>query len=191
VKTVLRLVGVLLFAVALNGCDFLSRIQDVSNAKLQQLAKNAKPSGTARPAQVVLSGWRLECGSQANGLNCRVFDRMTEVTSNTVLAELSLSTDPKSKRTVLLAQLPLGIVVSDQVLLRVGNRVSQTFPVLTCNRVGCFARDAVHGDLVDAMKSARAPLRVMYNVLDSRLSKRTFTVTLGLGGFSQAYAKLK
>jgi invasion protein IalB len=185
------LCSVLAFALTLDGCDFLSKIQDVSNAKLQQLSKGAKASGTARPAQVSLSGWRLDCGSQSAALNCREFDRMTELTSNTVLAELSLSIDPKSKRTIMLAQLPLGIVVSDQVMLRVGNRVSQTFPVLTCNRVGCFARDVVHDDLIDAMKSAKAPLRVLYNVLDSRLNKRTFTVTLGLGGFAPVYAKLK
>jgi invasion protein IalB len=190
-KTALRLFGVAAFAIGLGGCDFLSKIEDVSNAKLQQLSHPPKPSSTRSAPRVNLSGWRLECDTQTASLNCREFDRMTELTSQTVLAELSLSLDRKSKRTLVLVQLPLGIVVSDNVSLRVGNRISQTFPVLTCNQVGCFARDAAHDDLVTAMKSPKAQLRIVYSVLDNHLNKRTFTVTMGLGGFEEAYAKLK
>lgn len=183
VKTTLQLIGVVLIATALCGCDLLAKVQE-------KASNSARPASTGTPS-VALTGWRLECASETTLLKCREYDRMSETTSKTVLTELSLSLEPKSKRPTLLAQLPLGIVVTDQLTLSIGKRVSQTFPILTCNQVGCFARGTVNDDLIREMKTAKDQLRVVYNVLDAKLNKRTFTVTMGLAGFKEAYGKLK
>jgi len=183
VNAALRLIGVVLIATGLFGCDLLSKVQE-------KALTAARPSSTAA-ARVTLTGWRLECASETTLLKCREYDQMLETTSKTVLTELSLSLEPQSKRPILLAQLPLGIVLTDQVALSVGKRASQTFPILTCNQVGCFARGTANDDLIREMKSAKDQLRVVYNVIDAKLNKRTFTVTMGLSGFREAYDKLK
>jgi invasion protein IalB len=182
-KATLQLIGVVLIATLLFGCDLASKLQD-------KVSTAVRPSSAAT-ASVALTGWRLECASETTLLKCREYDRMSETTSKTVLTELSFSLEPKSKRPTLLAQLPLGIVLTDQLNLSVGKRASQTFPILTCNQVGCFARGMANDDLIREMKAAKEQLRVVYNVLDNKLNKRTFTVTLGLAGFKEAYDKLK
>jgi invasion protein IalB len=180
-----RFLCITLLAATLSGCAVWTDVQ-----KQLQNATMPSPAPSAQ-ARVGLTGWQLECGSATSGLSCREYDRMTELTSKTVLAELSVSMNAKTKQAIMLIQLPLGIVVADQVMLRVGKRTEQRFPIITCNQVGCFARDVIHGDLIKEMMNSRNQLHVLYNVLDSRLNRRTFTVTLGLGGFAEAYAKLK
>jgi invasion protein IalB len=155
---------------------------------------SAAPAAPASPGpalQISISGWSLQCGSPGGGkLFCQLLDQVSVRSNGAVLAALSVHQTAGSKSPAMLLQVPVGIAVDEGVRVSVASGTEQTLPVVTCNRNGCFAQAPISAALLAAMRAGKAPLRVVYSVLDANGGKQAITITLSLDGFSTVYDRL-
>jgi invasion protein IalB len=149
------------------------------------------PATQVPPAQIVISGWRLECNTVAGSLQCLLLDQVTARSNNAVISAISIRRANDGKSSAMVVQVPLGTAVDDAVRVGFENGAVQTLPFYTCNRSGCFARAAVGEPVLSAMRAAKQPLRIAYETLDTNGAKQTVTISLGLDGFSSAYDRLR
>jgi invasion protein IalB len=150
----------------------------------------AASPGQASP-QISISGWSLQCSSPGGGkLFCQLLDQVSVRSNGAVLAAISVHQPTGSKTPTMLLQVPVGIAVDEGVHVSVAAGTEQTLPVVTCNRNGCFAQAPIGAALLAAMRAGKAPLRVVYSVLDSNGGKQAITITLSLDGFSTVYDRL-
>lgn len=163
----------------------------LSAATAQAQTPSPPPSAQVPPAQITISGWRLECDSLSGPLACQVTDRVTARANDAVISAISLRIDPLAKTPVMLVHVPLGIAVQDAVRVGFETGAVQTLPVYTCNAGGCFARAALGAPVLAAMRSAKEPLRIAYAALDAKGAKQTITISLALDGFASAYDRLR
>jgi invasion protein IalB len=162
----------------------------VSCAVLTQAAAAQTPPPPAG-GQVTITGWRVECDSQATGLNCRATDQAEQQTTNLVVAGLGVTLASDTKKPILTIQVPLQLAVSDPITVSSEN-VSQPYTALTCDRPGCFARAPITDGLLAIMRSSKQPLKIVYDVVNPiTLAKQTVTVTLPLDGFAASLDKIK
>lgn len=143
------------------------------------------------PAQISISGWRLECDSLGGGLQCQLIDQITARGNNAVISAISVRRTSDAGMPVMIVQVPLGIAVDDAVRVGFENGAVQTLPVFTCNRNGCFARAQIGEPVLSAMRGAKQQLRVAYQNLDANGGKQTVTISLALDGFPSAYERLR
>ncbi len=141
--------------------------------------------------QIAITGWRVECDSQAAGLNCRVTDQAAQQSTNVVVAGLGVTLAADTKKPVLTIQVPLQLAVSDPITVSSDN-MSEPFPALTCDRPGCFARAPITDGLLEKMRTSKQPLKIAYNLINpTTLAKQTITVSLPLDGFAASLDKIK
>jgi invasion protein IalB len=163
-----------------------------SAAPLPAVAPVAQASpGQPSSPQISISGWRLECNAPGgNKLFCQLLDQVSVRSNGAVLAAISVHQAGGSKVPTMLLQVPVGIAVDDGVRVSVQGSTGQTLPVVTCNRDGCFAQAQTGATLLEAMRTAKQPLRIVYSVLDANGGKQAITITLSLDGFSTVYDRL-
>jgi len=150
----------------------------------------AAPAPTSSPSVIVVSGWRLECASNAADLACQALDRVSLRANNAVVGALSVRLSRDKKTPVLFVQVPLGIAIPNAVRVGTGSGALQTVQILTCNRDGCFGNARLGEPLLNAMRAAKEPLHLAYESIGSDSTARTITVNVGLAGFASAYDKL-
>ncbi len=150
-------------------------------------AQNATPPPAG---QVNISGWRVECDSKGTALNCRVTDQAVQTGTGLVIAALGISLAADTKKPVLTLQLPLGLAVADPVTLS-SDGATQSYALITCDRAGCFARAPISEALLEKMRGAKQPLRIVYNVINATLAKQSITLALPLDGFDASLTKIK
>lgn len=155
-------------------------------ATLTGVAQAQTAAATAPP--VAITGWRVECDSQGVALNCHASDQVAQGNLNIAAFGVQLAAD--TKKPVLTMQLPLGMAVTDPVILSV-DTMSQNYPLITCDRGGCFARAPISDGLLEKMRAGKAPLKVQYNLINATLVKQTVTLTIPLNGFDASLAKIK
>jgi invasion protein IalB len=169
----------------------LSLVAVLSPAIAQAQTPAPPASAQVPPAQITISGWRLECDSLSGPLTCQVTDNVTARTNGAVISAISLRIDPLTKAPAMLVHVPLGIAVDDGVRVGFVNGAVQTLPVFTCNAGGCFARAALGTPVLAAMRAAKEPLHIAYDSLDAKAAKQTITISLALDGFASAYDRLR
>ncbi|HEY0798911.1 MAG TPA: invasion associated locus B family protein [Candidatus Baltobacteraceae bacterium] len=150
----------------------------------------AATSTPAPAAQVSISGWSLQCGSPGGKVACQVLDQVVIRSNNAVLGAVDVQLPAGAKSPLVFVQIPLGTAVDDPVRVGFTGGPTQSVPVATCNRNGCFAHAQIGDPLLTQMLAAKAPLSVAYELLDGAGNKQTITITLGLSGFPAMYAKL-
>ena len=165
------------------------------------LARPAAPSPAAAPTgeatgpshapQVVISGWTLECTSHSSTLGCEVSDRVTAGTSShTLIGAVVVRLNGPDRTPTFIIHVPLGTAVADPVSVELSKEIATTIPFVTCTPSGCFASAPIPSSFLAAMRTAKAPLRVEFHLLDANLRPQTTTIIMGLDGFSTVYAKL-
>jgi invasion protein IalB len=171
-------------------CAALTGVAAAQSPSPAAPASAAAPAPASSPSVIVVSGWRLECSSNAADLSCQALDRVSLRANNAVVGALSVRLSRDKKTPVLFVQVPLGIAIPNAVRVGTGSGAVQTVQILTCNRDGCFGNARLGDPLLNAMRAAKEPLHLAYESIGSDSTARTITVNLGLGGFASAYDKL-
>ncbi len=157
---------------------------------MQASESQAATPPPATSTQVAITGWRLECDSSSSALACRVLDQITQASNGAMLVSINVNQTSDGK-TNLTLQAPLGAAVSMPIVVAIPNGASQSVPFLTCSQGGCFATAPMNAALLSAMQAGQGNLQVNYTLLDNSLTGHEISVTIPLGGFAQAFAKLK
>ncbi len=163
----------------------------LQSAAIAQTTAPATPAPVASPSAITISGWQLECASGMSGaLACQALDRVNVRANNAVVGALSIHLTSDKRTPLLYVQVPLGIAIANSVRVGVPNGVVQTVKILTCTRDGCFGNMVLGEPLLTVMRAAKVPLQMSYDSIAPDSSIRTITVSMGLNGFSETYAKL-
>ena len=136
------------------------------------------------PAQEV-AAWRVECTGDGKTLDCRAVQQLFHRESRQLLIGV-LVRRPDAKTTQMTIQLPLGLNLTEPVLIKIDNGAPERQPIQTCTNIGCFVSMAVNEKQVAAWRGGH---ELKITVQDS--TRKPVDLSLPLLGFGLAYDKLR
>jgi invasion protein IalB len=128
--------------------------------------------------------WRVECTGDGKTLDCRAIQLI--VRDRQLITQVAVRYDPAAKAPVMSVLLPLGLNLTEPVLIKVDNGPPERQPIQTCDNTGCLVSMNVNDKLLAAMR-AGADLKI--TVQDA--NKKPIEMALPLLGFAIAYDKTK
>ena len=133
-----------------------------------------------------VAAWRVECTGDGKTLECRAMQQLFQRETRQLVASVAVRYDPGAKAGAMSILLPLGINLTEPVLIKVDNGAPEKQPIQTCNNGGCIVAMTANDKLLAAM---RAGSELKIAVQDA--SKKPVEMCLPLLGFGIAYDKTK
>jgi invasion protein IalB len=140
----------------------------------------------AAPAPEPPSAWRVECTGDGKSLECRAIQQIFQVPSRQLVASVAARYAPETKAGQISILLPLGLNLTEPVLVKVDNGPPERQPIQTCNNSGCLVTLTAPDKLLAAMRTGTD---LKLTVQDA--SKKAIELSLPLLGFGIAYDKTK
>ena len=133
-----------------------------------------------------VAAWRVECSGDGKTLDCRALQQLFQRDSRQLLVSMLVrkAQDPKGASVTM--QLPLGLNLTEPILLKVDNGAPEKQPIQTCTNVGCFIVFNANEKLVTALRSGTELKITMQDV-----NKRSVELALPLLGFGVAFDKAR
>jgi invasion protein IalB len=130
--------------------------------------------------------WRVECTGDGKTLDCRAVQQLFQRESRQLVVGILArkGSDPKSAQ--LMIQLPLGLNLTEPVLIKVDNGQPERQSIQTCTNIGCFVSMAANDKFVAAMRSGT---EIKITVQDA--NKKPIEVAVPLLGFGIAFDKAR
>jgi invasion protein IalB len=150
----------------------------------------SSPTPAASPAQIVISGWRLDCATTAGTFACQLVNRVSLRSNNAVVGAVAVHLSGDGKSPLIDVQVPLGIALAPGVHIGTASGALQAVSLVRCRVDGCYARSTLGEPLLNAMRAAKEPLQIAYETFDANDQPQTITIRLGLNGFGAGYDKL-
>jgi len=132
------------------------------------------------------AAWRVECTGDGKSLECRAIQQIFQMPSRQLVASVAARFDPQAKAGVVSILLPLGLNLTEPVLVKVDNGPPERQPIQTCNNSGCLVTLTAVEKLLAAMRTG---IDLKITVQDA--SKKPVEMSLPLLGFGIAYDKTK
>ena len=132
------------------------------------------------------NAWRVECSGDGKVLDCRAVQQLFEIKSKQLILSILVRQPHDSKTASMVMQLPLGINLTEPMLLRVDNGPPEKQPVQTCTNVGCLASMTIPEKFLAAMRTGNV-LKIA--IQDS--NKKPIELNVPLLGFSLAFDKAR
>jgi invasion protein IalB len=150
----------------------------------------AAPAPAAAPAapapaagsQEGVGAWRVECGGDGKIIECRAFQQL--LTRENQLVAQVVARLGADKQPQLAMQLPLGISVSEPVVVKVDNGKEEKFSLQTCTNTGCFVTAPLKDPLLASMRTGTQLKLALQDT-----NKRTLNIDVPLLGFALAFDK--
>jgi invasion protein IalB len=140
--------------------------------------------GADAAAQGGPPAWRVECTGDGKTLECRAMQLI--VRERQIVMQVAVRYVPESKTAAMTIVLPLGLNLTEPVLIKVDNGQPEKQPIQTCDASGCLVTMTASDRLLAAMRSG-GDLKI--TVQDA--SKKPIEMSLSLLGFGIAYDKTK
>jgi invasion protein IalB len=132
------------------------------------------------------AAWRVECTGDGKTLICRAIQQVYHRESRQLLVQTVVRPAADGKSGEMILQLPLGLNLTEPVLIKVDNGQPERQAIQTCTNVGCFVAMPVADKLLAAMRSGG---QLHVTVQDS--TKKPVDMSLPLLGFGLAFDKAK
>jgi invasion protein IalB len=132
------------------------------------------------------AAWRVECTGDGKTLDCRAVQQVFHRESRQLLLSVAVRPAADGKSGALVMTLPLGLNLTEPVLLKIDNGTPEKQSIQTCTNVGCFVAMTLTDKLIAAMR-AGSDLKI--TVQDA--SKKPIEMGLPLLGFGLAFDKAK
>ena len=132
------------------------------------------------------AAWRVECGGDGKTLDCRAVQQVFHRETRQLLVSVAVRPAADGKSGAMLMTLPLGLNLTEPVLVKVDNGTPERQAIQTCTNVGCFVAMTVSDKLIAAMRTG-GELKI--TVQDA--NKKPIDLTLPLLGFGLAFDKAK
>jgi invasion protein IalB len=142
---------------------------------------NLSAQGAETPA-----AWRVECTGDGKSLECRAIQQIFQRDTRQLVASVAVRYAPEAKAGVMSILLPLGLNLTEPVLIKVDNGPPERQPIQTCNNSGCLVTLTANDKLLAAMRTGTD---LKLTVQDA--SKKPIEMSLPLLGFGIAYDKTK
>jgi invasion protein IalB len=158
----------------------------VAMSVLIAAASRAAPAQQAPEQQQPPAAWRVECTGDGKTLDCRAVQQVFHRESRQLLLSIAVRPAADGKSGALVMTLPLGLNLTEPVLLKIDNGTPEKQSIQTCTNVGCFVAMTLTDKLIAAM---RAGTDLKITVQDA--SKKPVEMGLPLLGFGLAFDKAK
>ena len=130
--------------------------------------------------------WRVECTGDGKSLECRAIQQIFQRDTRQLVASVAVRFAPEAKAGVMSILLPLGLNLTEPVLIKVDNGPPERQPIQTCNNSGCLVTLTANDKLLAAMRTGTD---LKLTVQDA--NKKPIEMSLPLLGFGIAYDKTK
>ena len=145
----------------------------------------AAQNSTGVAAQDV-AAWRVECAGDGKTLDCRAVQQLFQRETRQLVLAILVRKAPDPKAAAITIQLPLGLSLTDPVVMKVDNGQPERQPIQTCTNVGCFVTFTANDKLVAAMRTG-TELKV--TLQDA--NKKAIDLSVPLLGFALAFDKAR
>ena len=140
----------------------------------------------AQAAPETPAAWRVECTGDGKSLECRAIQQIFQRDTRQLVASVAVRFAPEAKAGVMSILLPLGLNLTEPVLIKVDNGPPERQPIQTCNNSGCLVTMTATDKLLAAMRTGTD---LKLTVQDA--NKKPIEMSLPLLGFGIAYDKTK
>ena len=141
---------------------------------------------SAQAPETPVAAWRVECTGDGKSLECRAIQQIFQRDTRQLVASVAARFDPQAKAGVMSILLPLGLNLTEPVLIKVDGGPPERQPIQTCNNAGCLVTMTAPDKLLAAMRTGTD---LKLTVQDA--SKKAIELSLPLLGFGIAYDKTK
>jgi len=141
---------------------------------------------SAQTPEPPVAAWRVECTGDGKSLECRAIQQIFQRDTRQLVASVAARFDPQAKAGVMSILLPLGLNLTEPVLIKVDNGPPERQPIQTCNNSGCLVNLTAPDKLLTAMRTG-TDLKI--TVQDA--NKKPAEISVPLLGFGIAYDKTK
>src|SRR5436305_13722194 len=153
-------------------------------AFLAGMAASAAPAQQAPESPP--AAWRVECSGDGKTLDCRAVQQVFQRETRQLVVSVAVRPAADGKSGAMLITLPLGLNLTEPVLVKVDNGTPERQAIQTCTNVGCFVAITLSDKLIAAMRPA-GELKI--HVQDA--NKKPVEMSLPLLGFGLAFDKAK
>ncbi len=132
-------------------------------------------------------GWALNCrsGAQDKSLQCSLSQRVMMKEAGRLLTQVTfLLPSDKTGNTHINIRLPLGMLLSTGVSIKVDENAPHTHRIRTCNLNGCYVEEPLSPEFLAQLRKG-STLTITF----TNLTQKTIALPLSRGGFDEAYAK--
>jgi invasion protein IalB len=143
-------------------------------------------SGSNAQAPEQPAAWRVECTGDGKTLDCRAVQQLFQRDTRQLVLAILVRQPADAKGGVMMIQLPLGLSLTEPVLIKVDNGQPERQSIQTCTNTGCFVGMPVPDKLLAAMRTGK---ELKLTVQDN--AKKPIDLTVPLLGFAPAYDKVK
>jgi invasion protein IalB len=162
-----------------------SRCAAIATAALAVLASSQ--SGSAQtPEAPQVAAWRVECTGDGKALDCRAVQQVFQRDTRQLLVSVVVRPAADGKTGAMIAQLPLGLNLTEPITVRVNNGPPEKQSIQTCTNVGCFVAMTINDKLLAAMRGGGDLKITMQDA-----NKKPVEIGLPLLGFALAFDKAK
>jgi invasion protein IalB len=161
-------------------------ITAVAVSALLAVASHSAPAQQAPEQPQPPAAWRVECTGDGKTLDCRAVQQVFHRETRQLLLSIAVRPANDGKSGALVMTLPLGLNLTEPVLLKVDNGTPEKQSIQTCTNVGCFVAMTLTDKLLAAMRTG-TDLKI--TVQDA--SKKPIEMGLPLLGFGLAFDKAK
>ena len=148
-------------------------------------AANAQ-AAPAQPPEAPPAAWRVECSGDGKTLECRAVQQVYHRESRQLLVSLAVKPAADGKTGAMIVQLPLGLNLTEPIMLKVDNGAPEKQAIQTCTNVGCFIAMTINDKLLAAMRTGSELKVTMQDA-----NKKPVDIGLPLLGFGLAFDKAK
>jgi invasion protein IalB len=133
-----------------------------------------------------VAAWRVECTGDGKTLDCRAVQQLFQRDTRQLLVSVLARKAPDPKSALLTLQLPLGLNLTEPILLKIDNGQPEKQSIQTCTNTGCFVAMTANDRMVTAMRSGTELKITMYDT-----NKKAIELSLPLLGFGVAFDKVR
>ena len=132
------------------------------------------------------AAWRVECSGDGKTLECRAVQQVFHRETRQLILSVAVRPAADGKSGAMLMTLPLGLNLTEPVLVKVDNGAPERQAIQTCTNVGCFVAMTLTDKLIAAMRTG-TDLKI--TVQDA--NKKPVEMSMPLLGFGIAFDKAK
>jgi invasion protein IalB len=133
-----------------------------------------------------VAAWRVECTGDGKTLDCRAVQQVFQRETRQLLVSVVVRPAADGKTGAMIAQLPLGLNLTEPITVRVNNGPAEKQSIQTCTNVGCFVAMTINDKLLAAMRGGGDLKITMQDA-----NKKPVEIGLPLLGFALAFDKAK
>jgi invasion protein IalB len=133
-------------------------------ALLAALISSASHAQAPEPAVA----WRVECTGDGKVLDCRAVQQLLQRDTGQLVLSILVRQPADARTAMMMIQLPLGLSLTDPLLLKVDNGQPERQSIQTCTNTGCFVSMPVPEPRTSGNPCAKSPSGYRPSGLHSR-----------------------